>query len=107
MIIDMDTELQRLIFISMEKMTSATPGKDGKNTENRSRKCGNLHLRKALLVAHVLQDMRNAYISDDYTKLLNTIRPDLSHCDAIKDDFNLNYAIKEHQDMFNGKYFIH
>nr|XP_039269371.1 uncharacterized protein LOC120344296 [Styela clava] len=70
MVLNMDTELQRLICVSVEKMTR-DPAASG------SRKSRGLDLRKALLVAHVLQDMRSAYISDDYQVLANTVCPDI------------------------------
>lgn len=76
MVLDMDSELQRLIYISVEKMTTH-PGTSGRGLPGHSaRKSRGLDLRKALLVAHVLQDMRTAYISDDYNMLLNTVCPD-------------------------------
>ena len=63
MMLDMDTELQHLISVSMEKMTSGTnssmAGRGDKNG-------GKMDLRKALLVAHFLQHVRDAYCEENY-----------------------------------------
>ncbi|XP_002131129.2 uncharacterized protein LOC100186419 [Ciona intestinalis] len=70
MIFDMDAELQHLINISMDKMTS---GAGSSLAGHGSRKSRGMDLRKALLVAHVLQKVRCAYIDDDYQIVANTI----------------------------------
>nr|CAB3263004.1 uncharacterized protein LOC100186419 [Phallusia mammillata] len=71
MLLDMDAELQHLISISIDKMTS---GAGGPSLAGRSdRKSRGMDLRKALLVAHVLQEVRCAYLEDDYTIVTNTI----------------------------------
>ena len=68
---NMDAELQHLISISMDKMTSGTNSTAGGRGSRKSR---GMDLRKALLVAHFLQDVRCAYIDEDYEIVANTIR---------------------------------
>ena len=67
----MDAELQHLISISMDKMTSGT---SSTVAGRGSRKSRGMDLRKAVLVAHFLQDVRCAYIDEDYEIVANTIK---------------------------------
>ena len=69
MILNMDTELQHLISISVEKMTS---GASSSMAGRESRKSGAMDLRKALLVAHFLQEVRQAYLNENYLIVANT-----------------------------------
>jgi len=71
MLFNMDAELQHLITISMDKMTSGTNSTAGGRGSRKSR---GMDLRKALLVAHFLQDVRCAYIDEDYEIVANTIK---------------------------------
>uniref|UniRef100_H2ZBM5 Uncharacterized protein n=1 Tax=Ciona savignyi TaxID=51511 RepID=H2ZBM5_CIOSA len=70
MLLDMDAELQHLINISMDKMTS---GASSDLTGRGGRKSRAMDLRKALLVAHVLQEVRCAYLDEDYQIVANTL----------------------------------
>ena len=63
MILDMNTELQHLISISMEKMTS---GASSSMSGRGSRTADKMDLRKALLVAQFLQEVRQAYYDENY-----------------------------------------
>ena len=81
MLFNMDAELQHLISISMDKMTSGTNSTVGGRGGRKSR---GMDLRKALLVAHFLQDVRCAYIDEDYEIVANTIKclkPSIVNCE--------------------------
>ena len=69
MLLDIDTELQHLISISVDKMTSET---DSSFTERGSQKSGGMDLRKAVLVARFIQEVRQAYFEENYAIVLNT-----------------------------------
>ena len=65
----MDTELQSLISISMEKMTS---GANSSMAGRGNKSCGKMDLRKALLVARFLQEVRQAYCEENYEIVAKT-----------------------------------
>lgn len=94
MVINMDNELQRLICVSVEKMTREPVA---------SRKGKGLDLRKALLVAHVLQDMRTAYIADDYQILVNTVCPETKDENIEKTLLRKEYNKCLTEDVINRK----
>lgn len=84
----MDAELQHLISISMNKMTS---GASSSVTGRSSRKSGGMDLRKALLVAHFLQEVRCAYLEEDFKIVSNTIKGVKDYnCDEIEKEENEN-----------------
>ena len=78
MLLNMDAELQHLISISMEKMTSSTGSSP---TGRGSRKARGMDLRKALLVAHFLQEVRCAYFEDDHKIVANTLNSFKNECE--------------------------
>ncbi|CAK8675231.1 unnamed protein product [Clavelina lepadiformis] len=69
MILNMDAELQYLISISMDKMTSCA---SSISTVCDRRKPRGMELRKALLIARFLQEVRCAYFSEDYESVAIT-----------------------------------
>lgn len=94
MLLDMDTELQHLISISVDKMTSEA---DSSLADRGSQKSGVMDLRKALLVAHFMQKVRQAYFEENYEIVSNTF----SNMDYIKCTDSLNSESQRH---FEGKF---
>jgi len=69
--LNVDAELQHLISVSIEKLT--TGHSDPTCARRGDRKSRSIDLRKALFVAHVLQEVRCAYLEDDYEIVANTV----------------------------------
>ena len=101
MLLNMDAELQHLISVSMEKMTS---GANSSIAGRGGRKSGAMDLRKALLVAHFLQEVRCAYFEEDYEIISNTIKGvKISDCDESAKQENQN-STKNFNRCREGKY---
>lgn len=68
--IEMESDLQHLIRISIDKMVNV----ESAHTPRRgNRKGGEIDLRKTLLVAHLIQEVRTAYLQDDCQIFENSI----------------------------------
>ena len=97
MIFDMDAELQHLISLSMDKMTSGASSSTSGRANRRSR---GMDLRKAVLVAHFLQDVRCAYIEENYEIVANTIKDFKAiHCEKNEDAMILSENEKDDKDL--------
>merc|ERR550534_791864 len=74
---DMESDLQHLIRISIDKMVNV----DSAHTPRRgNRKGGEIDLRKTLLVAHLIQEVRTAYLQDDCQMFENSISESNEDC---------------------------
>jgi len=112
--IDMESDLQHLIRISIDKMVNVESAHNSPRRGNR--KGGEIDLRKTLLVAHLIQEVRTAYLQDDCQIFENSISDSHSHSDnneeeqCCRDENNqcieYNKSWKRQQFTHESNYFI-
>lgn len=75
--IEMESDLQHLIRISIDKMVNV---ESAHSPRRGNRKGGEIDLRKTLLVAHLIQEVRTAYLQDDCQIFENSISDTNEDC---------------------------
>jgi len=99
---DMESDLQHLIRISIDKMVNV----DSTHTTRRgNRKGGEIDLRKTLLVAHLIQEVRTAYLEDNCQIFENSLSD--IHDDCCREEELDESQIIEYNKSWKRQQFTH
>lgn len=99
---DMESDLQHLIRISIDKMVNV----ESAHTNRRgNRKGGEIDLRKTLLVAHLIQEVRTAYLEDNCQIFENSLSD--IHNDCCREEELDESQILEYNKSWKRQQFTH
>jgi len=104
--IEMESDLQHLIRISIDKMVNV---ESAHSPRRGNRKGGEIDLRKTLLVAHLIQEVRTAYLQDDCQIFENSISDTNEDCCQEREENqaqDYNKSWKREQFAHESNFFI-